>query len=481
MNIKLSFSKQLISAMMLVLMAGFLAAQTPLFTFEVDDLEGTNRNTVWLFDFDSPSFATHDGNWYSFGNTPLYNAYPFLHYYAEDLVRMTQPGNSEGQTVISCVQENIPFTDDMTQISITFTPFDRTSLTQVNLVNPANPWQTHGESGDIRTYANSSGDITLGGVKKLHIINMQYEITTPYPSGQEIHDYVEHLKGAPYFYPIPFTWNTGDNIGPGTFYQQTGLGTGLVDVNHPDTDPEWAALFAPSYVVNIKMLEIVSRTTLNSTYHDFLMEISADTEPNVPVVMSSFTASVNAENQPVLNWTTASENDLMGFRVLGSTASAMNEAINLTPVLIPAQNCNCGASYSFTAWEFNTPGTYWFWLESMDMVGTSDFFGPVSVTVSDTQTPSLPDRSSLGSVYPNPFQSGTAVSIPVEVKAGDSGELSIYNLSGQRVASFPLQQGSHTISWNGLDTSGKSCASGIYFYRLSAGNHQESKKLIILK
>jgi len=159
----------------------------------------------------------------------------------------------------------------------------------------------------------------------------------------------------------------------------------------------------------------------------------------------------------------------------------MNEAINLTPVLIPAQNCNCGASYSFTAWEFNTPGTYWFWLESMDMVGTSDFFGPVSVTVSDTQTPSLPDRSSLGSVYPNPFQSGTAVSIPVEVKAGDSGELSIYNLSGQHVASFPLQQGSHTISWNGLDTSGKSCASGIYFYRLSAGNHQESKKLIILK
>ncbi len=473
---KLTLSRQLAVAVLMVLMAGLLCAQTPLFTFNVDDLEGTNRNTVWLFDFDAPSFPTHDGIWYTPGNTPLYNMYPFLHYYAEDLVRMTLPGNQEGTTVIGCVQEDIPFTDNPNQIGITFTPFDRTSLTQVNLINASNPWQTPGESGDVRTYANSSGDITLGGVKKLHIINMQYEIKTPYPTGQEIHDFIATLS-----YPIPYNWSVTENIGPGTFYQQTGLGTGLVDVAHPDTDPAWAALFAPSYVVNIKMLDIVSRTTLNSTYHDFLMELSADNEPNVPVVMSSFTAGLNAENLAVLNWNTASENDLVGFRVYGSSANEMTSAINLTPVLIPAQNCSCGADYSFTAREFDTPGTYWFWLESLDMSGSSDFFGPVSVTVSETQTPALPDRSSLGSAYPNPFHSGASASIPVEIKAGDSGDLSIYNLAGQRVASFPVQQGSQTLAWNGLDTSGKACASGIYFYRLNAGSHRETRKLIILK
>lgn len=475
MKRKLMPSRRLALALLMALVAGLLSAQTPLFTFNVDDLEGTDRNTLWLFDFDSPSFPTHDGDWYSFGDTPLYLAYPFLHYYAEDIVRMGNPTNEGGLTVITCGQENIPFTDDPSLIGITFSPFGLIDLDKVNLVNPGDPWQTPGESGDIRTYSGSSGYITFGGENKLRILDLEYVITTPYPTGQEIHDFIQTLP-----YSLPYDWGTTENIGPGIFYGQTGYGTGIVDVFN--SDPAWAALFEDvGHVVTIEMRNIVSRTTLNSTYHDFEMLLYAGTEPNVPVVLNSFTAGINAANQPVLNWNTASENDLVGFRVLGSTASAMTDAINLTPVLIPAQNSSTGASYSFTAWEFDTPGTYWFWLESLDIVGGSDFFGPVSVTVNATQTPALPERSSLGSAYPNPFVSGATANIPVEIKAGDSGELSIYNLSGQRVATFPLQQGSQTLSWNGLDASGEACSSGIYFYRLSAGNHRETKKLIILK
>ncbi|MCB5247067.1 MAG: T9SS type A sorting domain-containing protein [Candidatus Cloacimonetes bacterium] len=475
MNSKPMLGRYLAAALLMAIWAGLLSAQTPLFTFNVDDLEGTERNTIWLFDFDSPSFPTHDGNWYSFGDTPIYQSFPFLHYYAEDLVRMTLPGNPEGTTLIGCVQENVPFTGDPSQIGISFSAFNLTDLERVNLVNPGDPWQTPGESGDIRTYANSNGYITLGGANKLRITNMQYEITTPYPTGQEIHDFIESLA-----YPIPYTWNPTESIGPGIFFGQTGSGTGLVDPAL--SDPAWAALFEDvGYVVTIEMRNIVSRTTQNSTYHDFDLLLYADTEPNVPVVLSSFTAGLNAENLAVLNWSTASESDLIGFRVFGSPTQELDSAYNLTPVLIPAQNSSSGADYSFTAAEFDAPGTYWFWLESIDISGNSGFFGPISVTINDAQIPPLPDRSSLGSAYPNPFVGGASANILVEIKAGDSGELGIYNLAGQRVASFPVQQGVQTISWDGLDPSGKACASGVYFYRLNTGSHRETKKLILFK
>jgi hypothetical protein len=204
-------------------------------------------------------------------------------------------------------------------------------------------------------------------------------------------------------------------------------------------------------------------------------------EENVPVVMSSFTATLTADNLAVLNWTTASETGLIGFRVLQSNYPSLAGAACLTPIAIPAHNSSDGAAYSFVANEFDYPGTYYFWIESMDINGGSDYFGPVSVTLSETQVPPLPERSTLGAAYPNPFHQGLRTNIPVEIKAGDSGTLRIYNLAGQLVSSVSLQQGIHNVNWNGLDTNGKTCASGIYFYSLTTSDHQEARKLVIIK
>jgi len=43
----------------------------------------------------------------------------------------------------------------------------------------------------------------------------------------------------------------------------------------------------------------------------------------------------------------------------------------------------------------------------------------------------------------------------------------IYNISGQVVRSFSVSEGLHTLNWDGRDTNGKACGSGIYFYKLS--------------
>jgi len=468
--------KPLAAFFALLMTIGLLAADAyPLFTFDIERLEGTDRNTTWIFDFDSPSFPTHDGNWFTFGNTTVYAMYPFLHYYAEDTVKIQDPLPAGIGTLIECIAaDGMPLLEPA-DIGLSFSPFTLTNLDRANLVNPGNPWTTPGESGDFRTYAHSNGYLSLNGEPKLQILNMEFEITTPYPSGAEISSYIAGMGVA-----LPYGWSPSENIGPGIFTGQQGRGFGYVDV--ANSDPEWAALFAPSYKVIIEMEGVVSGTTFTSSYHDFLFHLLAEEHDEVtPVVLSSFTATLTGGNQAILNWSTASETDMIGFRVLQSDTENLSEAINLTPVVIPAENCSCGAQYSFAASEFDHPGTWWFWLESIDMNGSNKFFGPVSINITEPQTPSLPDRNNLGFAHPNPFVSGAQTRIPIEIKAGDSGKLEIYNLSGQRVASFPLSQGTHTISWNGIDSQGQSCASGIYFYRLNAGGQSQTRKMVILK
>jgi flagellar hook assembly protein FlgD len=58
-------------------------------------------------------------------------------------------------------------------------------------------------------------------------------------------------------------------------------------------------------------------------------------------------------------------------------------------------------------------------------------------------------------------------------------ELSIYNLLGQKIATLVnerRQAGDHQVEW---DASG--FASGVYYYRIEAGEFQDVKKMILLR
>lgn len=84
--------------------------------------------------------------------------------------------------------------------------------------------------------------------------------------------------------------------------------------------------------------------------------------------------------------------------------------------------------------------------------------------------------------YPNPFNPETKMayylSKPGWVK------LAIYNVVGQEVKVLVDEfqtAGMNSTSWDGKDNSGTSVASGIYLYRLKAGDYAESKKMLLLK
>ncbi len=92
------------------------------------------------------------------------------------------------------------------------------------------------------------------------------------------------------------------------------------------------------------------------------------------------------------------------------------------------------------------------------------------------------DRFALNQNYPNPFNLSTEIAfqVPVESKV----KLRIYNTRGRLVRSLIdgiRNKGLYTIHWDGKDQSGNEVASGIYFYKLTAGDFTSVKKMVLLK
>jgi flagellar hook assembly protein FlgD len=60
----------------------------------------------------------------------------------------------------------------------------------------------------------------------------------------------------------------------------------------------------------------------------------------------------------------------------------------------------------------------------------------------------------------------------------------VFNLLGQVVTKLvdkELPAGNHSVTWNGSDSGGKKVATGIYLYRLEAGDHVLTRKMLLLK
>lgn len=110
-----------------------------------------------------------------------------------------------------------------------------------------------------------------------------------------------------------------------------------------------------------------------------------------------------------------------------------------------------------------------------------DTLGVINYAPVSSNDPALVPLVQNLSAYPNP--SFGASNIRFTLSKAASVKLDVYNLKGQKVSSLAqenLAAGNHALLWNGLDASGKQCASGIYFFRLDAGSRITSIKQILL-
>ncbi len=94
----------------------------------------------------------------------------------------------------------------------------------------------------------------------------------------------------------------------------------------------------------------------------------------------------------------------------------------------------------------------------------------------------LPKTLVLRQNYPNPFNPTT--NIIYDVPASANVSLHIYDMLGRNVITLVNEQqiaGSYNVEWNGKNSSGIQVTSGIYFYRLQAGQAATTKKMLLLR
>jgi hypothetical protein len=109
--------------------------------------------------------------------------------------------------------------------------------------------------------------------------------------------------------------------------------------------------------------------------------------------------------------------------------------------------------------------------------------GEDNITSVGSTTADLPESYSLDQNFPNPFNPETT--IKYQIAEVSEVTLKVYNMIGQEVATLVRSQhtpGSYTVQWNGRDDFGRPVASGLYVFKLSAGEKfSTSRRMLLLK
>ncbi len=229
------------------------------------------------------------------------------------------------------------------------------------------------------------------------------------------------------------------------------------------------------------------RFQLNSDYGItadgwYVDDIGVKVYTAIPVELTSFTA-VHKDVEVVLNWSTASETNDKGFAVERSAESLKSEPayrqagwerIGFVEGKGTTTETN---SYSFIDKNI-LDGKLYYRLKQIDYDGTFKIYGPVEVNIG------LPLTFHLGQNYPNPFNPITNIEYRIPNKEFVS--LKVYDVLGNEVATLVNEEksaGRYEVIFDGSNLpAGKAgLSSGVYIYRITAGDYSASKKLMLLK
>jgi len=224
---------------------------------------------------------------------------------------------------------------------------------------------------------------------------------------------------------------------------------------------------------------ILTETKAN---HDLALgSASAET---LPVELSSFTTLNSTNNSVLLKWITQSETNMLGYHLYRNTSSLLTDAERISDNIIQATNTSNQKIYEYQDLTSSPSTLYYYWLQSIEMNGITNYSGPISITTNDfiNEIPVIPLKDCINSIYPNPFNPSTTIDF--EISNPQFVDLSVYNIKGELVSRLlhqNMNKGKHKIIWEGKDQNQKKCSTGIYFCKLSFGTKTLLRKMIILK
>jgi hypothetical protein len=229
--------------------------------------------------------------------------------------------------------------------------------------------------------------------------------------------------------------------------------------------------------------------------------LTAQPAGTIPVELASFEATPAAQNDPAgggdtaggdgrpamrLSWETATETNNDGFRVErrrsdggggGGPRTEGGGGGGWTAVATVASKAEGGASSEalrYTATDANVPFTadsLAYRLVQIDRDGTERSIAEQTVEVSG------PEAFTLHGSFPNPMRSQTT--IRYELPEEREVTVAVYDARGRKVRTLVAseeQKGRQDVTF-----AAEGLSSGVYFYRITAGDYTETRKLVLVR
>ena len=213
------------------------------------------------------------------------------------------------------------------------------------------------------------------------------------------------------------------------------------------------------------------------------------TSPVLSTVLKSFTSNVKGSSV-ILKWTTSSEVNNHGFDIERSVNKTIWARLGF---VAGSGTTNSLRNYTFTDNSITTSGTYYYRLKQINNDGTYQYFnkaggdfvrvrghGKIALNQADSNTEvesSSATEFTLNQNYPNPFNPSTVISYSIPLSANVM--MVVYNSIGQNVKVLEngfKNAGNYTVSFNASEL-----PSGVYFYKIDAGEYTQIRKMMLLK
>ena len=242
----------------------------------------------------------------------------------------------------------------------------------------------------------------------------------------------------------------------------------------PQSTIEWSeangvlTITAAGYVSTVVKVTATDGTTT--------VEVTIQFTEQVPIELSSFVGSV-VEDRVLINWTTASQTNNAGFRVLRSTDGETYEVVS--ELIAGAGTTDQLMDYMFEDTSLPAAEIVYYVLEQVDLDGTINRSNPIEVLLGARF---IMPTEFASAVYPNPFNPRTTISYDLPSDADVS--IIIYDAIGQEIRHLVSQHytaGRYSVQWDAKDFMGRSVGSGVYIAKIKAGPNTALQKMLLLK
>ncbi|MFH1194394.1 MAG: T9SS type A sorting domain-containing protein [bacterium] len=276
----------------------------------------------------------------------------------------------------------------------------------------------------------------------------------------------------------PSNWDDGCSVSTSESELPNGLTNGVNAIWVYNTGPVEVdnAIFNGCGSVSSSFSAAANRTIINDIANWIKDDSNTFSTPpcgsTLPVEISAFEGYLSANNV-LLNWETATETNNYGFEIL---RYAQNDTSwNKVGFVQGHGTTNSPKNYKFTDSVLPTVDKVSYRLKQIDTDGSFEY--SKIIAVEKMHAMSLPYEFRLEQNYPNPFNPTTTIKFGLPIDS--YVKLEVFNILGEKVAVLAdkkMLAGYHQVNFDGANLS-----SGIYIYKITAGDFVSSKKLLLMK